>query len=91
MCGGLKQNGTHRLIWVCTIRKCDFVGEGVSLGIQSLKSSSQFTFCSCRSKLKLLAPSPAPCLHASCCASCHGNDGQNLGNYKPTPIKCFSL
>lgn len=33
MCGGLKENGNHRLVWVCTIRKYDFVGEGISLRI----------------------------------------------------------
>ena len=37
------------------------------------------------------APSPAPFLHGCCCAFHHDNNGLNLGNCKPVPVKCCPL
>jgi hypothetical protein len=36
---------------------------------------------------ELSAPSPASCLPACCCASCYDENGLNLWNCKPAPIK----
>jgi hypothetical protein len=40
--------------------------------------------------VELLAP-PAPSLSAPCHASHHDNNGLDLSNCKPAPMKCFVL
>jgi hypothetical protein len=35
-----------------------------------------------------LSASPAPCLPEHCHAFCHDDNGLNLRDYKPAPIKC---
>jgi hypothetical protein len=40
--------------------------------------------------VNLSAPSPAPCHPGFCHVSCHDDNGLNLWNCKPTPIKCCS-
>lgn len=41
--------------------------------------------------VELSATSPAPCLPAGCHPLCHGDNGLNLSNCRPAPVKHFPL
>jgi hypothetical protein len=54
---------------------------------QVMPSMAHSLLLTMHQNVEILAP-PAPCLPGCCHASCHDDNGLNLWNCKPAPIKC---
>jgi len=103
---GLNKFGPQRLIWMLgIIRRCGLVGVSVTLleevshcvgglwGLLVVKfhlvwNSPLLLPVDQDAELSVL--SPAPCLPRCCHASCHDDNGLNIRNCKPVPVKCCS-
>ena len=98
---------THTVVvWIClahgsaTIRRCGLIGGTASLWGWAWRVPSapalppeglSLSWLLSYQDVELLAPSITPCLPECCHASCHDDNGLNLWNCKPVPVKCPPL
>ena len=87
----IRKLGHQRVALFEKIRKYGLVGGSVSLG-QALKAQAKCSISLFLLPLDLdVATSLAPCLPARCHASYRDDNGLNLWNCQPAPIKYFPL